>query len=127
MGDGGLIVQITDLTTGKVVAATDASWRGLVVHAAPLNTDCEKSASPLQACTSWILPEPTGWQSTSFDDSGWTNASTYSACEVGVNGGYNDIAWSMQAKLIWTKDLQVDNTILWRRTIAAPIKGRSQR
>ena len=123
MGDGGLIAQITDLTTGKVVAATDASWKGLVVHAAPLNIDCEKSASPQQACTSRILPEPAGWKTTSFDDSGWTNASTYSANEVGVKGGYNDITWSTQAKLIWTKDLHVDNTILWRRTIAAPIKG----
>ena len=123
MGDGGLIAQITDLATGKVVAATDASWKGLVVHAAPLNTDCEKSASPHQACTSRMLPEPSGWKSPSFDDSGWTNASTYSADQVGVKGGYNDIAWSTQAKLIWTKDLHVDNTILWRRTIVAPIKG----
>ncbi len=123
MGDGGLIAQITDLTTGKVVAATDASWKGLVVHAVPLNTYCEKSASPQQACTSRILPEPTGWKSTSFDDSGWTNASTYSADEVEVKGGYNDITWSTKAKLSWTKDLHVDNTILWRRTIATPNKG----
>ena len=30
MGDGGFIVQITDLSAGRVVAATDASWNGFV-------------------------------------------------------------------------------------------------
>ena len=123
MGDGGLIAQITDLVTGKVVAATDASWKGLVVQAAPLNTGCEKSTSPQQTCISRMLPEPVGWKGTSFDDNGWTNATIYSADQVGVKGGYNDIAWSTQAKLIWTSDLHVDNTILWRRTIAVPING----
>ena len=34
--------------------------------------------------------------------------------------GYLDIVWAPQAKLIWTADLHVDNTILWR---APPVKG----
>ena len=36
-------------------------------------------------------------KSASFDDSEWTNASTYSADGVGVKGGFNDITWSTQA------------------------------
>ncbi|MCY7298741.1 MAG: hypothetical protein LH616_05970 [Ilumatobacteraceae bacterium] len=30
----------------------------------------------------------------------------------------NTIAWDTSAALIWTSDLQVDNTILWRVTVA---------
>ena len=46
MGDGGLIAQITDDTTREIVAVTSSEWSALVVHRAPLNTDCEKDANP---------------------------------------------------------------------------------
>ena len=50
MGDGGLIAQITDTATGKVVAATGPEWRGLVIQRAPLDTACENSATPETDC-----------------------------------------------------------------------------
>ena len=37
MGDGGLIAQFTDVATGATVAATNAAWRCLVIHDAPLD------------------------------------------------------------------------------------------
>ena len=43
MGDGGLIAQITDVGTGKVVAVTNSGWRLKVIHRAPLNPECEKA------------------------------------------------------------------------------------
>ena len=42
MGDGGIIAQVTEVSTGEVVAGTDSDWKALVVHQAPLNTDCER-------------------------------------------------------------------------------------
>ena len=119
VGDGGFILQITDLSTAQVVAATDASWKGFVVHAAPLN-DCADSKTPEQTCVHRITVEPPSWKATTFNDSSWPNATVYTETQVGVKGGYTTISWAPTAKLIWTADLKVDNTILWRRTVAAP-------
>ena len=71
MGDGGFVAQFTDNSTGKVVAFTNSSWRGLVVHQAPLNVSCEKSKTPDTECTSRISAEPAGWSQTSFNDASW--------------------------------------------------------
>jgi hypothetical protein len=117
MGDGGFVAQFTDTSTGKVVAITNSSWRGLVVHQAPLNVSCEKSTTPDTECTSRISAEPAGWSQTSFNDSSWSSASTYSKEQVGVKDGYNDISWSSSAQIIWTSDLEIDNTILWRYVV----------
>jgi hypothetical protein len=38
---------------------------------------------------------------------------------VGVKDGYNNISWSSNAQIIWTSDLEIDNTILWRYVVAA--------
>ena len=119
MGDGGFVAQFTDNSTGKVVAFTNSSWRGLVVHQAPLNVSCEKSKTPDTECTSRISAEPAGWSQTSFNDASWSSASTYSKEQVGVKDGYNNISWSSNAQIIWTSDLEIDNTILWRYTVAA--------
>ncbi len=118
MGDGGFIAQFTDTSTGKVVAYTNTSWRGLVVHQAPMDVSCEKSQSPDTDCTSRIVTEPADWTQPAFNDSSWPTANQYSAEQVGVKDGYNDITWSTQAELIWTSDLKIDNTVLWRYTVA---------
>ena len=100
-----------------VVAATDASWKGLVIDAAPLNPECEKSSSSAKSCNSRITDEPSGWKRPAFDDGSWQNATVYSEEAVGVKQGYLVIKWDASAKLIWSKDLKVDNTILWRKTV----------
>ena len=41
MGDGGLIAQFTDVATGATVAVTNAAWRCLVIHDAPLDRASE--------------------------------------------------------------------------------------
>lgn len=120
MGDGGFIAQFTDTTTGNVVATTSASWRGLAIFRAPLNADCVTSAEPDTACTHEILPEPDGWTSPSFDDSSWVTAQEYTAEEVGAKDGYDTVTWAPDATLIWSGDLKVDNTILWRTTVTQP-------
>ena len=119
MGDGGFVAQFTDTSTGKVVAYTNSSWRGLVIHQAPLNVSCEKSRTPDTECTSRISAEPAGWSESSFNDASWPTASAYSKEQVGVKDGYNNISWSSNAQIIWTSDLEIDNTILWRHTVAA--------
>ena len=119
MGDGGFIAQITDTATSQIVAVTSSDWRGLAIHRAPLNTECATSSSPDTDCEYESIAEPDGWMTAEFDDAAWVAANTYSADEVGAKDGYNEVDWDTNAALIWTSDLQVDNTILWRFTVAA--------
>ncbi|MCO4769911.1 MAG: hypothetical protein KDA24_07745 [Deltaproteobacteria bacterium] len=60
MGDGGYIAQITDRDPGEVVAVSNADWRCLVIHEAPLNKECESSSNPSVDCQSSISDEPDG-------------------------------------------------------------------
>lgn len=120
MGDGGFIAQFTDTTSGKVVATTSSAWKGLVVFRAPLNTDCVTSTAPETTCTYEIFPEPDGWTAPAFDDSSWVAALEFTESEVGAKDGYDTVTWAPDAKLIWSGDLKVDNTILWRTTVAQP-------
>ncbi|MEQ1699196.1 MAG: PEBP family protein [Ilumatobacteraceae bacterium] len=118
MGDGGFIAQITDTSTGEIVATTGADWRNLVIHRAPLNQDCAGSADPNTDCQFESLDEPADWTAAAFDDSAWGTAAVYTAEQVGAKDGYDTITWSADASLIWSSDLKVDNTILWRTVVA---------
>ncbi len=118
MGDGGIIAQVTDTSTGEVVASTDSDWKTLVVHRAPLNSDCEGDPDPDATCEFLILDTPSDWASPDFDDSDWTNATVWSAADVGPKNGYDEITWDPSAQLVWGPDLEVDNTVLLRTTIS---------
>lgn len=123
MGDGGFIAQFTDVATGKIIAVTNANWRGLVIHKAPLDVACAKEAKPIAGqapCTFMMLDEPTGWKAIGFDGAGWSNATLYTTAQVDPKFGYNEVKWDPTAHLIWGSDLKTDNTILYQLTIAAP-------
>ncbi len=120
MGDGGLILQITDDQSGEVVAVSSRDWRCLVIHEAPLDKSCERDPNPSQTCTFSSMEEPEGWKQATFDTSGWQAATEYSEAEVGPKDGYDEITWSNDARLIWTSDLETHNTLLCKSVIAAP-------
>jgi hypothetical protein len=74
---------------------------------------CATQSSPaVTTCGVIILKEPAGWKTAAFNASAWSNASVYTAAEVGVKDGYNKIACGASAKLIWTSDLKADSTLL---------------
>ena len=121
MGDGGFIMQLTDLSTGEIVAVTDATWACTVIHEAPLDKSCENETNPTAGaapCDFNSQEEPAGWLQAGFDDSAWSNASVYSANEVGPKDGYDQISWDADAELIWGPDLETSNTILCRITVS---------
>ena len=120
MGDGGIIAQITDLSTGKVVAVTNNGWRLLVIHRAPLNPECENASNPDTACRFEKSEAPVGWTSANFDDGQWAFATEWSEAAVRPKGGYDDIDWNGAARLVWGSDLEVDNTVLLRFTVPTP-------
>ncbi len=117
IGDGGIIVQITDTSTGEVVAVSGGDWTALPIHQAPLNPECVRSASPDTDCESAIVDAPIGWTEVGFDDSAWAAATVWSESAVSPKDGYNEIAWDAAAQLIWGTDLEIDNTVLLRTTV----------
>lgn len=120
MGDAGFIMQLTDTTTGAVVAVSNSAWRCFVEHKAPLNKDCEKDADPASTCMYEIAVEPPGWMDADHDLGTWESVRVYSAADVGAKDGYDEIDWSAEAKLVWTSDLESDNTILCKVIVPAP-------
>lgn len=117
MGDGGIIAQITDVTTGEVIAATDSTWAALVVHEAPLNPECVTASDPLAACDWRVTANPRRWTKATFIDTTWPRASVFTQGQVGVKEGYFDFDWAPGARLIWGPDLQEDNTVLFRKRV----------
>ena len=120
MGDGGLIAQFINSADSQLIAATDSSWKCLVIHEAPLNKSCEASSSPIAGeapCDFRSSAEPAGWKSLDFDDSTWANAIEHSTSAVRPKGGYDVIDWQEQASLVWSEDLETHNTLLCRVTI----------
>ena len=120
MGDGGIIAQITDLGTGKIVAVTNWSWQLMVIHRAPLNPECENSPDPNSACRFESTEAPPGWTGAEFDAGAWSPATEWTEAAVRPRDGYNTIQWDESARLIWGSDLEVDNTVLLRLTVPAP-------
>jgi phosphatidylethanolamine-binding protein (PEBP) family uncharacterized protein len=120
IGDAGVVLQIRDLASGKIVSTTDKSWKTLLVNKAPLNAECVTSKNPIQDCKFANTAIPAKWATNTFKDSKWKNAIEFTDKEVGVKDGYFDISWSPSTKLIWTSDLKLDNTILIRKTVTSP-------
>lgn len=120
MGDGGFIMQLTDLTRNRVVAVSNAEWACTVLQVAPLDKTCAAAANPeagVAPCTFQARSEPAGWQAATFDDSAWQATTVHTAAAVGPKGGYDQITWDGAAQFIWGADLQTDNTILCRITV----------
>ncbi len=120
MGDGGFIAQFFDESTGELVGQSSPDWQCLVIHEAPLDKSCESSSDPVAgqgACQFRAMEEPSGWKSPGFDDSAWNNAIEHSASAIDPKVGYDGIDWHRDAKLLWSEDLETDNTLLCRTRI----------
>lgn len=119
IGDAGIIFQIRDLSSNKIVAVSNQNWKVLVLNKAPLNVECVKSTNPLLDCKSQVVATPKLWSTATFKDSKWAQATPFSKEEVGVKDGYFDIKWDVSASLIWSSDLKLDNAILLRKIVKA--------
>ena len=123
LGDGGFIAQFRNAKTGALLAATDASWRCLVLHHGPVDEACAQLASPVAGegpCEFRTTEEPLHWKSNDYSTDDWAHAREFSEREVRPRDGYERIVWDSAAKLIWSNDLEKDNTILFRVVIEGP-------
>lgn len=122
IGDAGIILQIREVTSGRIVTQTSRDWKVLTINKAPLNPECVTSKNPIVDCKSFDTKIPTSWASSSYKDSSWKYATEFSKETVGVKDGYFDFTWTPAAALVWSSDLKLDNTILLRKIVkTAPI------
>lgn len=117
IGDGGLIFQIRETASNKLVTVSDSTWKLFVQNIAPINVDCEKSATPDTDCKFTNFSLPSNWYISTFKDSAWKSAKVFTAAEVGPKEGYFDIAWNSSAKFIWGDNLKLDNIVYFRKKI----------
>ena len=121
VGDGGMIAQFRDASSGELVAVTDDNTKCLVVQFAPVDLSCADESNPIAgegACAFETTEIPSDWTSPDFDDSEWPAAAIHSARDVGPKDGYDRITWDSSAELIWGPNLKQDNTLLCRMTIS---------
>lgn len=111
IGDGGFILKFADGTV------TNAMWKVKSVFHGPIDGDQQHPKTRHEA-----IPE--NWFAVDFDDSAWEAATEHSEEAVGPKEPFYQHDFD-GAKWIWTKDLALDNTVLFRTTITSPPDGRS--
>ena len=106
IGDAGFILKLADGTV------TSSAWKAKSFFTGPLN---RAITNPQVRYT----PIPGNWFAADFDDSSWSAATEYLASRVGPDGDYSSFDFT-GAKFIWTDDLDLDNTVIFRYTAQKP-------
>ncbi|MGB0152543.1 MAG: hypothetical protein ACPGFB_00825 [Verrucomicrobiales bacterium] len=109
LGDGGFILKFSDGTV------TNANWKAQSFFHGPINRDLE---NPKTKHTE--IPE--NWFAIDFDDSAWANATEHSEEAVAPKSPFYEHDFE-GAQWIWTDDLALDNTVLFRITVPSPPNG----
>ncbi len=106
IGDGGFCLKFADGTV------TNATWKAKNFFHGPVKGD---TANPKVIQE----PLPANWWAIDFDDSTWKQAKEYTVEEVDPKQPYfeNDFEG---AKFIWTDDIALDNTVIFRTKVAKP-------
>lgn len=112
IGDGGFILKFSDGTV------TDRHWKVLVLSHGPIDGDIKNPRVRTQ-------PPPAGWNTAGFDDQAWPQATEYTLEQIQPKRSFFDHDFSA-ARFIWSDDLLLDNTVLFRRQISTPPDGRSR-
>ena len=108
IGDAGLILKFSDGTI------TNAKWKAKSYFKGPLNADMK---NPKVEHT----PVPANWFAVDFDDSKWANATEYTEERVNPKEPFTKAKESFAgAKFIWSDNLDLDNTVLFRTRVEAP-------
>ena len=106
IGDGGFILKFADGTV------TDSSWKAMCVFHGPIDRD---TTNPKVRST----PLPENWFAVDFDDSKWANATEWPEDRIQPKQPFFEHDFK-GAKWIWTGDLDLDNTVLFRKKIERP-------
>lgn len=106
IGDAGLIIKFADGTV------SNATWRVKCFSKGPLN----RATSHPRVEESAI---PGDWFSAGFDDSAWAHATEFPDERIRPDGDFNAADFT-GAKFIWSDDLDLDNTVIFRTRVEKP-------
>lgn len=106
IGDGGFCLKFADGTV------TNASWKARSFFHGPVNGDTLNPQVRHE-------PLPANWWAVDFDDHAWKNAREYSVEEVNPKQPWFDNDFE-GARFIWTDDLTLDNTVIFRTKVEKP-------
>ncbi len=106
IGDGGFIIKFSDGTV------SDAKWKAKSFFKGPIDGDV---TNPKVEQTSI----PTNWFVVDFDDSQWSKAIEFSEQRVNPKDPFYQADFK-GAKFIWTENLDLDNTIIFRIRVEKP-------
>lgn len=112
IGDGGFILKFGDGTV------TNATWKAKAISSGPVGGD---SKNPKVE----TVPVPENWFAVDFDDSSWGAAKEYTEEQVDPKQPYFDSDFA-GAKFIWSGDIALDNTVLFRHTVKSPPDGKQR-
>ena len=112
IGDAGFILKFSDGTV------TNGSWKVKCFSHGPVGGD---TRNPRVETT----PLPDDWFTVGFDGSDWKNAREYSEQEIDPKQPYYDADFK-GAKFIWSDDVRLDNTVVFRHTVARPPDGKGR-
>jgi len=112
IGDAGFILKFADGTV------TDGSWKARCFSHGPVGGD---TTNPRVTDT----PIPDNWFATDFDDSSWPAAREYTEADVDPKQPFYEADFE-GATFIWSDDLKLDNTVIFRRVVQAPPDGKAR-
>lgn len=112
IGDGGFVLKFGDGTV------TNGTWKAKRFSWGPINRD-------LKSPRVENLPIPEDWYAIGFDDSSWEFAKEYSEDQVSPKQPFYDHDFK-GASFIWTDDLEIDNTVIFRTVVKSPPDGKSR-
>lgn len=103
IGDGGFILKFGDGTV------TNAKWKAKCFFTGPLDKDVKDPKVKHE-------PIPDNWWAVDFDDGKWANATEYTEERVNPKESFFKADFK-DAKFIWTGDLDIDNTVIFRHKV----------
>lgn len=106
IGDGGFILQFGDGTV------TNATWKAKSFFRGPLGGDIKNPQVEHTA-----IPE--NWFAVNFDDRAWPSAKEYAEARVNPKEAFYQADFA-GAKFIWSEDLDLDNTVIFRTRVEKP-------
>lgn len=112
IGDGGFILKFGDGTV------TNAQWKAKKFSWGPIDRDTKNPRVE-------SVPLPENWYAVDFDDRSWGQAKEYSQEQVGPKQPFfeNDF---QGARFIWTDDIELDNTVVFRHVVKSAPDGNSR-
>ena len=110
IGDAGFILKFGDGTV------TSSDWKAKKFSWGPIDRDTKNPRVE-------NVPIPDDWYAVDFDDSSWGQAKEYTEEQVGPKQPFFEHDFK-GAKFIWTDDIELDNTVLFRHVVKSPPDGK---